>query len=183
MLQRILITTGVLLVLPLRSAEAQFAQEDADASGVLNPSDSSYRAYREAIRLFPDRVGTICHAAYLLDKTGSFTNETLEFLETCAENGSVASMVYLAILFERGNRMPVSYKRAAYWYKRAADANKQPAYARLGAYHYGVALLEGRGVERDIAQARRYLSQAAEKGLPEAAAALRDLDGRRRSEG
>lgn len=158
--------------------QAQFAIEDADDTGVTNPSDFSWRYYQEALQRFPSRVGMVCHAAYILDKTGSHTQDTIMFMETCAEHGSVSSMIYLAALYENGNRMPIDLEKAADWMKRGADANDEAGYSNLAAYHYGVVLLHGRGVTQNTTLAREYLQRAADAGVTEAMAEINVLNAR-----
>ena len=162
---------GVLIVIlnisPTLSL-AQFAEEDAGETGVTNPLDFSWRAYKEALNRFPKRTGVICYNAYILDKTGSHTEETLRFLEACADHGNVASMIYIASLYENGNRIPINYEVSAKWLKRAAKTYDEAGYSNLAAYHFGVALYNGRGVEKNIKEACRYLRVAMEGGIAEA---------------
>lgn len=149
-------------------AHAQFADEDVSESGVTNPSDFSWRYYEEALNRFPERVGITCYNAYILDKTGSYTEETLMFLKACADHGNVAVMIYIASLYENDNRIPLDYKESAKWLKRAAETHDEAGYSNLAAYHYAVALLKGLGVTRNAAEACRYLEQAKHGEIEEA---------------
>lgn len=63
--------------------------------------------------------------------------------------------------------------RAADLYRRAAEKGHA-----LAALRYGLALLDGLGVKRDLAAAQRWLLQARASGVPEAALALGDLSAR-----
>lgn len=60
--------------------------------------------------------------------------------------------------------------RAADLYRRAAEKGHP-----LAALRYGMALDEGSGVKKDPASAQRWLMQAQENGVPEAALALGDM--------
>ena len=59
---------------------------------------------------------------------------------------------------------------ATYWVRQAALR-----FYPTGQYHYGVALLEGRGTERDEAQGRFWLERAALGGDRDAATMLNGL--------
>lgn len=162
--------------LPLTAAKGEFATEHADSEGVTNPSDFSWRYYREAIKRFPERIGIICHAAYLLDKTDA-DDDVLMFMTECANHGSVAAMIYIASLYENGlNNDPPDYEKSAKWLHRAANTKDEAGYCYLGAYHYGVALAEGKGINRNLQEAKLYLERAAEIGIPEAVAYLDSIN-------
>lgn len=169
------LTVLIVLAMPL-PAFTQFAVEDADETGVTNPSDFSWRYYKDAMDRFPSRVGIICHSAHILDKTGSYTDDTLMFMTACAEKGNVAAMVYLSALYESGNRMPIDLVKSAYWLKRGSEVRDDGGYSDLAAYHYGVALSQGRGVEKNVVLAREYLQRAADAGVQDALVKLNDLN-------
>jgi len=146
-----------LLAFTVTTTWAQFAEEeDANETGVTNPSDFSWRYYKEALNRFPKRTGIICYNAYILDKTGSHTEDTLKFFKACADHGSVASMIYISSLYENGNRLPVDYVESAKWLKRATNTPDEAGYSDLASYHYGVALYKGQGVEKDLKKACLY---------------------------
>lgn len=170
---KILVLTSLLIF--TSNSMAQFAIEDSDEDGTTNPVDYSWRYYEEALKRFPSRVGITCHAAYILDKTGSYTKDAHMFMKACAEHGSVAAMIYLSYLHENGNRMPINYELSAYWLKRGAETKDEAGLSDLAAYHYGVALLNGRGVEKNEELAREYLQRAADAGIENALPYLKDL--------
>jgi TPR repeat protein len=60
--------------------------------------------------------------------------------------------------------------------RKAAQLDDGSSYPSLARYHYGVALAEGYGVHKNIAEARTWLRKAAEEGVNEAAAYLDRLD-------
>ncbi|MEO1080314.1 MAG: tetratricopeptide repeat protein [Pseudomonadota bacterium] len=157
---------GAALCLSAASAQAQYAVEDADDHGVLNPVDYSERHYMDLLQRFPERAGTTCYGAYILDKTDSY-NDTLEFFKACAERGSPGAMVYLSHLYEMGLGTAPNPEEATRWVREAAERG----YA-VGQYHYGLALLDGRGVDRDDEAGRKWLSRAAAQGDSDAEAEL-----------
>lgn len=149
---------------------AQLAQEDADADGVLDPVDFSFRYYIDHMNRFPDRVGIICVNAYWLDKTGDH-EAALAFFNECAKRGNPPSMIYLSNMYELGHGVPVDLSKSTGWLKRAAETG----YA-VGQYHYGMALLQGKGVGRDVNAGKAWLRKAAAQGDDDARAALANLE-------
>lgn len=146
---------------------AQLAQEDADEIGVLNPADFSWRYYIDQMNRFPDRIGIICVNAYWLDKTGDHAG-SLRFFKECAGRGNPPSMIYLSTFYEYGNGTSRDLAEATRWLRRAADAG----YA-LGEFHYGVALLRGRGVPRDVENGKAWIGKAAAQKDRDAIAFIR----------
>ena len=72
-------------------AQAEFGKEDASSdAGVTNSSDSSWRAYREEMARFPERLGIICYNAYILNKTPDH-QEAMAFFKECADRGNAAT--------------------------------------------------------------------------------------------
>lgn len=63
--------------------------------------------------------------------------------------------------------------RAADLYRRAAEKGHM-----LAALRYGLALADGAGVKQDLVAAQRWLTQAQQRGIPEAALALGDMAAR-----
>ncbi len=93
------------------------------------------------------------------------------WLEKAAAGGDPLSLYTLGrALDEVGEQVPPDPVRAADLYRRAAEKG-----LALAGLRYGLALSEGFGVKRDIATAQRWLVQAHENGVPEAALALGDL--------
>jgi TPR repeat protein len=68
---------------------------------------------------------------------------------------------------EDGRGTKADPREATAWIRRSAETG----YA-MGQYHLGVALLLGRGVARDLAQARVWLAKAAAQGEADAAALI-----------
>lgn len=150
-------------------AMAQFAQEDVTDTGVVNPTDFSWRAFLDQIHHFPERLGMTCANAYLLDKGGNHDDANMFFTE-CAERGNVPSMVYLAYLYEESwPGHPVQLEKSAYWLAKAAQSDYP-----LAQFHWGVALMQGRGVPQDRDEGRRYLEMASARGIADARDYLED---------
>jgi len=136
-------------------ARAEFYVEEITGDGVLNPADFSWRYYAEQMQRFPERLGFICMNAYELDKTGNH-QQSFQFFSECAQRGNAASMIYLAHLYEQGFGVPANAAHATAWLRRAAETGYS-----LAQYHYGIALLLGRGVAKDRVAAEQWLRRAA----------------------
>ena len=92
------------------------------------------------------------------------------WLEKAAAGGEPQAMYTLGrALDESSDQVPGDPVRAADLYRRAAEKGHA-----LAGLRYGLALTEGFGVKRDVPTGQRWLVQAQENGLPEAALALGD---------
>lgn len=69
----------------------------------------------------------------------------------------------LATLYAAGKVVGQDYKRAVYWFSRAADGGIANAH-----YNLGVMFQQGLGVRKDVKKAVRWYKSAAELGHPEA---------------
>lgn len=148
------------------SGRAELAVEDDDGVGVVNPADFSYRYYLDQMQRFPDRLGIICVNAYELDKSGRHDQSFMLFSQ-CAERGNPPAMIYLSLMHELGLGTPRDAGKATDWLRRAAEAGYS-----VGQYHYGKALIHGRGVVADPARGRAWLERAAAQGDRDAARLL-----------
>ena len=134
-------------------------------------SDLSYKAYVHSDKRIK------CLYGYAADKTGDHAAAVAIFEDCIRRWNDVYSMIWLAQLYETGVGVPKDLEQATELMRRGAHTNDDAAYARLARYHYGVALAEGRGTPQDIAQAKTWLRQAAQEGVPEAADYLGRLEG------
>ena len=93
------------------------------------------------------------------------------WLEKAAASGDPQALYTLGRAMDESSEQtgpdPV---RAADLYKRAAEKGHV-----LAGLRYGLALSEGIGIKRDIAAAQKWLVQARENGVPEAALAMGDM--------
>jgi len=97
------------------------------------------------------------------------------WLEKAATGGDPQALYALArTLSESGADVPgADPVRAADLYRKAAEKGHA-----LAGLRYGLALSEGVGIKRDLPAAQRWLMQARENGVPEAALALGDMAAR-----
>ncbi|MCW2236069.1 tetratricopeptide repeat protein [Azospirillum canadense] len=137
-------------------------------AGASKADDLSYRGVGA---MAPDHP-IACLYAYAADKTGDHA-AAVDILNACVARGSVWSMIWLAMLHENGQGVPRSLEASAALMHRGALMNDDAGYARLARYHWGVALVEGRGVAGDVDEGMRWLRVAAAEGVRDAKDYLR----------
>jgi TPR repeat protein len=82
-------------------------------------------------------------------------------------------MIWLANMYDTGEGVPKDPAKATALIKQGALSDDEAGYSRLARFHYGVALYEGHGVERNPAEAVLWLQRAAGEGIADAAEYLR----------
>ena len=107
---------------------------------------------------FPQRIGTICYNAYLLDK-GGLHSDSEKFLIQCAQRGSTSAMIYLALLYEQGTIREPQPTLSTQWLAKAANAGNP-----IAQYHYGVALINGVGITEQPQAGIQWIARAAKQG-------------------
>lgn len=149
------------------SAFAQLTRDVETGNGFLNPSDTSWRYYRDQMERFPDRLGFICMNGYELNKTGDH-DDGFMFMAECARRGNPASMIYLSQMYADGLGVASNPEVARHWLRKAAETGYSAA-----EYHYGIALLLGNGGAADRAAGEYWLRRAAAQGDDDANAVVR----------
>lgn len=148
----------LMIFLPLQSS-AQFLDGEIDEyGGALNPTDFSWHYYQEQMDRFPERIGTICYNAYLLDK-GGLHSDSEKFLIQCAQRGSTSAMIFLALLYEQGTIREPQPTLSTQWLAKAANAGNPVAQ-----YHYGMALINGVGITEQSQAGMQWIVKAAKQG-------------------
>ncbi|MEZ0226643.1 MAG: peptidoglycan-binding protein [Alphaproteobacteria bacterium] len=84
-------------------------------------------------------------------------------LEKRAFSGAPEAQHDLAIIYAAGKAVTQDYKRAAYWFYKAADGGVANA-----DYNLGVMFQQGMGVRKDVNKALGWYEKAAQLGHPEA---------------
>ncbi len=125
-------------------------------------SELGYDAYIDS----PKRIK--CMYGYVTAKTGNFDAARQIFEDCIARWNDVYSMIWLAQMYESGSGVPVDLDKAAALMERGANQPDDASYVSLARYHWGTALAEGRGVQKDRQAARHWLLRAAEGGQTEA---------------
>ena len=128
-------------------------------AGVLNAGEYTYDSLQ--LKLAQHQLSDLeCVYGYEFAKHGHH-QEARKILNYCAgERHLTQSMTLLSWMDENGYGLDgPDLASAATWDRRAADLGDSNAQ-----FNYGLKLLEGRGVAKNIAEGRRYIDQAAAKG-------------------
>ncbi|WP_165971721.1 tetratricopeptide repeat protein [Meridianimarinicoccus aquatilis] len=149
------------LLIAFMSAALSFSPaiaQDADPHGTLNPDEMTWQSTLErAKRGETDMV--LCATGYAMTKSGD--HETARTLfRNCAEAGYTGAMTWMSQLDANGLGAEYNPDAAAEWDKRAAELGDP-----VGKFNYGLDLIRGHGVTRDVDAGRRFVDEAAEDGL------------------
>jgi len=88
-----------------------------------------------------------------------------------AENGSDLAQSSLGEDYLRGSgNREKNYKKAIYWFEKAAGQNNKSAQ-----YHYGLMLMNGRGVKKQVEKGMKWLKKSADQEFPPAKKAIADM--------
>lgn len=151
----------------------KFAEEgDADAQYLLGMYlDEKMKRYRESAKWYM-RAAELGHkeaksalALYYMEGIGvdRDVEKALKLFEDCYYHREGRAMWTAGRLYEEGTVVPQSYETAAMWYRRGEELDHW-----LSCYKLGMFYSEGKGVQKDLAEAIRLLRKAAELGAPEA---------------
>lgn len=109
-----------------------------------------------------------CLYGYVADKTGDH-RAAIQIFEDCIRRwNDVYSMIWLAQIYESGVSVPRDPAYATALMQRGAETGRG-GYSSLARYHFGVALVEGRGVAPDEAGGLYWLRRARDEGVDDAA--------------
>jgi hypothetical protein len=94
--------------------------------------------------------------------------ETLRFTELAAEKGVAGPQERCGIIYATGDRsVPQNWATAVKWWRKAAEAGVMSSMWYMGLCYY-----YGRGVDRDVAQAKVWFRKSAAQGVPAAVQAV-----------
>lgn len=146
----------------LASTLAAGAEEtDPAAFGDLNPDEMSInRVLRDTARGVTSMSS--CASGYFITKAGRHV-EARQVFTACVADGYTGAMTWMSQLDDNGLGAPEDPQSAAAWDRRAAEAGDP-----VGLFNYGLDMLRGRGVARDVETGQRLIDEAAAMGLPTA---------------
>ena len=133
-------------------------------------SDLSYKAYIHSDKRFK------CLYGYAADKTGDHAAAIAIFEDCIHRWNDVFSLIYLAQIYDSGIGVKQDFEKSTALMKQGANVHDDTTYPSIARYHYGVALAEGRGTQKDPVEARKWLAMAAAEGVKEAADYLNTMD-------
>ena len=153
-MRRIAIILALCGVSPL----AAETRTSADEFGTLNPQDTGFgRVMSNIDNGITDM--TTCATGYYITKSGR--HETARRLfEACARAGYTGAMTWMSQLDNNGLGAGYDPDAAAEWDRRAAAAGDP-----VGKFNYGLDLLRGHGVPRDLARGQALVDESAAEGL------------------
>ncbi|MEL6678645.1 MAG: sel1 repeat family protein [Pseudomonadota bacterium] len=152
--------------------DERLPEQVEDEGGMLNPMEMGMGRVMENIRNGQTDMVT-CATGYYITKSGRH-EPARELFEKCANAGYTAAMTWMSQMDDNGLGAPENPDAAAAWDLRAAEAGDP-----VGKFNYGLDLMRGRGVARDVELGKRYVDEAAADGLKVARrlqAAEYDLD-------
>lgn len=117
-----------------------------------------------------------CLYGYAAEKTGDHAAALAIFNDCIERFDSVYAMIWLAQMYETGVAVEKDLAKATALMKRGANTNDAAGYSSLAKYHYGVALIEGRGVVADRQQGIAWLKKASLEGVIDADEYLTSMD-------
>jgi TPR repeat protein len=136
--------------------------------GTLNPPEMGIdRVIDNAARGQVDMM--TCASGYYMTKKGDHDDARAVF-RACAEAGYTGAMTWMGQLDNNGLGAEYDPDAAAEWDRRAALAGDP-----VGQFNYGLDLIRGHGVARDVEQGRALVDKAAAQGLA-VAQSLQDAD-------
>jgi len=134
------------------------AEPVEDDYGVRNPPEMGQA--RVLDNLGAGRLDMMtCASGYHLTKKGDHA-AARRLVEACAGAGYSAAMTWMGQLVNNGLGGDYDPDAAAQWDRRAAEAGDP-----VGRFNYGLALIRGHGVARDMARGRALIDHAARDGL------------------
>jgi len=146
--------TAIFFLMALPAAAA--AEEDA--GGQLNPPEMGVAKVLDTIRNGETDMVS-CASGYFMTKAGNH-GDAREVFEACAEAGWTATMTWMSQLDANGLGADHDPDAAADWSRRAAEAGDP-----VGQFNYGLALIRGHGVARNVDRGKRMIDMAASAGL------------------
>lgn len=129
-----------------------------DPHGTLNPDEMTWQSMLD--RAEDGETGMVlCSTGYMLTKSGDHA-AARKLFHNCAEAGYTGAMTWMSQLDNNGLGADYNPDAAADWDRRAAELGDP-----VGKFNYGLDLIRGHGVPRDIAAGRALVDEAAGEGL------------------
>lgn len=109
-----------------------------------------------------------CLYGYAAEKVGDH-DAAIAIFEDCIERfNSVYSMIWLAQIYDTGVGIPRDEEKATALLRQGAMTNDEAGYSALAKYHYGMALVEGKGTRINREEGVYWLAEASKEGVKEA---------------
>lgn len=133
--------------------------EVEDEYGVTNPEELSMKYYiKNMNRNLARGHDFVCSLGYLATKSGKH-DDALKIFKTCAKHGNDGSKIWMSYMHQNGFGVKKDAGESTAWVKDAADNGYS-----IGRYNYGLALLKGYGVERNVEAGKALIDEVAAEG-------------------
>ena len=130
-----------------------------DDEGGTNPEEMSIKSYIYKLAPALSRnQQTACNWGYAATIAGEYKT-AVDIFRKCAKFGNQASKIWMSYMYQNGLGVKQSPVKSTEWVKESANDGYS-----IGQFNYGLSLLKGYGVKRDLEAGKSFIDQAAEQG-------------------
>lgn len=127
--------------------------------GVTNPEEMSIKSYIYQLAPALSRnQQTACNWGYAATIAGEYKT-AVDIFRKCAKFGNQASKIWMSYMYQNGLGVEQSPVKSTDWVRESANDGYS-----IGQFNYGLSLLKGYGVKRDVKAGKSFIDQAAEQG-------------------
>ena len=127
--------------------------------GVTNPEEMSIKSYIYQLAPALSRnQQTACNWGYAATIAGEYKT-AVDIFRKCAKFGNQASKIWMSYMYQNGLGVEQSSVKSTDWVRESANDGYS-----IGQFNYGLSLLKGYGVKRDVKAGKSFIDQAAEQG-------------------
>lgn len=135
------------------------AADHEDEYGETNPQEFSMGyLIKHMDSKLKEGKSFVCSLGYLATKSGRHV-DALKIFKTCADHGNQHSKIWMSYMHQNGFGVKKDAKESTRWVEDAA----KDGYS-IGKYNYGLALIKGYGVKRDLTAGKALIDEVASEG-------------------
>lgn len=155
---RIFFMKFALLVISVLCMGSSVFAEDLSQYGTTNPEELTLnRNLQKALDGNVDMM--VCASGYMITKSGRHEQARAIF-DACANAGWTGTMNWMSYMEDNGFGGDYDPDKSTEWDRRSAMSGDT-----VGKFNYGLDLIRGHGVGKDVALGRHWVDQAADEGL------------------
>lgn len=133
--------------------------EIEDQYGENNPQEFSMK---HMIKHMDDNLKQgkdfVCSLGYLATKSGRHV-DAMKIFKTCSDHGNKASKIWMSYMHQNGFGVKKDADESTRWVEKSAKEGYS-----IGKYNYGLALIKGYGVKRDVNAGKALIDEVAAEG-------------------
>ncbi|GJL99913.1 MAG: hypothetical protein DHS20C07_15930 [Methyloligella sp.] len=152
----------LLLVMNFQSISMAWAEENEtylDENGVTNPEEMSIKSYIYKLTPALSRnQQSACAWGYAATIAGEYKT-AVDIFRQCATYGNQASKIWMSYMYQNGLGVKKDPVKSTDWVRESA----QDGYS-IGEFNYGLSLLKGYGVRRNVKAGKSFIDRAAKQG-------------------